>query len=554
MMADLRPDYDRNSAEFPVAMELMDRKPKDLSRKVLKCINSVPAGKRDVFKKFVDRGDGMSVECTKIVIPPEYGGDGAPSYYFRVILLGYENEMIVINASPTNHIVAYGGVAYEGSLQCKWPEKYHKELSLLLMHECMTRIVSGTAKINMGLGLVDEKLVATPKEFVDALAKCIQATCVDMKRWGELIHFQMFLLEWAVKNKASLHKVAGIAGKLGESLEARGHQIQAALVYTECGEHLLAAKHPSAPTLFGYAGLAWKREKNWEKGEALYAAALENMHLQYDPQRYHEGLFSNFVNLWRCWDDGKNPNCQEDLVATLRALIIAAGEPSPSAGYDHNFRTKVPYLRHDLHVASAKCVRSVLASIARESTSVGAMRAAIKKCANPNILQIVSIVVGSAKEERDRTTLNKEAARKQLSRTTRIGILVTCDECGELKDEKLFKRCATVCATVMSVVKKLIGRSIELIARHGATKTKSERVQEKRAKGGVPQCENWQDSTSDLVGLGGAGGSSSDGVSYCYSKEGHRGLSRPLYLDFSPPILTSHHGMYSEVARTIPPG
>ena len=54
------------------------------------------------------------------------------------------------------------------------------------MHECMTRIVSGTAKINMGLGLVDEKLVlvATPKEFVTALAKCIRATCVDMKRWG----------------------------------------------------------------------------------------------------------------------------------------------------------------------------------------------------------------------------------------------------------------------------------------------------------------------------------------------------------------------------------
>ena len=31
------------------------------------------------------------------------------------------------------------------------------------------------------------------------------------------------------------------------------------------------------------------------------------------------------------------------------------------------------------------------------------------------------------------------------------------------------------------------------------------------------QCENWQDSTSNLVGLGGAGGSSSsDGVSCCW--------------------------------------
>ena len=97
MMADLRPDYDRNSANYPIAMELMDRKPKDLSRKVLKCIDSVPAGKRDVFKKFVSREE-ISVECTKVVKPPEYGGDGAPTYFYRVILLGYENEMIVINA------------------------------------------------------------------------------------------------------------------------------------------------------------------------------------------------------------------------------------------------------------------------------------------------------------------------------------------------------------------------------------------------------------------------------------------------------------------------
>eukprot|EP00985_Skeletonema_marinoi_P024696 scaffold17398_cov155-Skeletonema_marinoi.AAC.23 len=96
MMADLRPDYDRNSAEFPVAMELMDRKPKDLSRKVLKCFNSVPAGKRDVFKKFVSREE-ISVECTKVVKPPEYWGDGAPTYYYKVILLDCENEKFVIN-------------------------------------------------------------------------------------------------------------------------------------------------------------------------------------------------------------------------------------------------------------------------------------------------------------------------------------------------------------------------------------------------------------------------------------------------------------------------
>src|SRR5210317_209084 len=117
--------------------------------------------------------------------------------------------------SPTHH-----GVGFEGSLMSNLPEKYHKELTLLLMHECMTRIVSGTANINRKMAVIDEKLVAQDSELVTALAKCIEATCVDMKRWGELMRLQIFSLEWAVKNGASLHKAAGIAGRLGESLEA----------------------------------------------------------------------------------------------------------------------------------------------------------------------------------------------------------------------------------------------------------------------------------------------------------------------------------------------
>ena len=98
MIADLRPDYDRDAASYPIAMELMDCKPKDLSRKVLKCINSVPADKRDVFQKFVHRGEGMSVECVKFLKPTEFGGDGVPKYCYKVTLLDCENEKFVINA------------------------------------------------------------------------------------------------------------------------------------------------------------------------------------------------------------------------------------------------------------------------------------------------------------------------------------------------------------------------------------------------------------------------------------------------------------------------
>jgi len=307
------------------------------------------------------------------------------------------------------------------------------------MHECMTRIVAGTANINRELAAIDEKLVATPNELVTALATVIRSTCADMKRWGDLIRLEIFLLEWAVKNEASLHEAAVVAGLLGESLEAKGYQSQAAAVYTEAAEHLLAAKHPGTSTFFSYAGLAWKRDKEFEKGEELYAAALEHLHLQYDPKEYHQALFNNLNNLWMCWEDTENPNCPVDLVSTLRALIIAAGEPSPSPGGDHLYRTNVPYLRQDLRAGNAKRVRSVLASIARESTSVEALRAAMRKCANPNIKQtITSIVTKPNADNRDSRTRSKEHAREQLFTA---GMFFTCEECGELKEEKELKRC-----------------------------------------------------------------------------------------------------------------
>ena len=143
-------------------------------------------------------------------------------------------------------------------------------------------------------------------------------------------------------------------------------------------------------------------------------------------------------NLWLCWEDTENPNCPADLVMTLRALIIAAGEPSPSPGADHLYWTNTPYLRTGLHDASAKRIRSALASVARESTSVEALRAAIKKCANPNIRTVSSIVTRPGDENWDRKTSNKESAREELHIP---GMLLTCEECGELKEEKALKRC-----------------------------------------------------------------------------------------------------------------
>ena len=68
-----------------------------------------------------------------------------------------------------------------------------------------------------------------------------------------------------------------------------------------------------------------------------------------------------------------------------------------------------------------------------------ALRAAIKKCANPDIhTTITSIFTNPNADKRDSRTVDKELAREQLNTP---GILLTCEECGELKEEKALKRC-----------------------------------------------------------------------------------------------------------------
>lgn len=87
-------------------------------------------------------------------------------------------------------------------------------------------------------------------------------------------------------------------------------------------------------------------------------------------------------------------------------------------------------------------MRSLIGRIARESTSVEAMRAAIKKCANPHIQHKISSIVNNPHADtRDRTEVIKEFARDELHGRGSKGFLLTCDECGELKDEKVLKRC-----------------------------------------------------------------------------------------------------------------
>jgi hypothetical protein len=61
----LYPDYDRNTADYPVTREIMARVSLkgDLTRRVKKSIKDVPKNKLDIFLKFMELGEGITVRC-----------------------------------------------------------------------------------------------------------------------------------------------------------------------------------------------------------------------------------------------------------------------------------------------------------------------------------------------------------------------------------------------------------------------------------------------------------------------------------------------------------
>ena len=66
------PDYDRNVANYPVARKIMKEisRGKKLThrqaRRVKKCIEDVPPESMDVYKAFMDCGEGIQIKCMKI--------------------------------------------------------------------------------------------------------------------------------------------------------------------------------------------------------------------------------------------------------------------------------------------------------------------------------------------------------------------------------------------------------------------------------------------------------------------------------------------------------
>lgn len=86
-------------------------------------------------------------------------------------------------------------------------------------------------------------------------------------------------------------------------------------------------------------------------------------------------------------------------------------------------------------------------SIAEKSTtSVEAMRGAINSCANQYAFEFkLRLSKGKIKpvKNKSRSRQDKDVAREYIqSRMGVSSIVVTCNACGELKDEKAFKKCS----------------------------------------------------------------------------------------------------------------
>ena len=107
--------------------------------------------------------------------------------------------------------------------------KYQKELSILLSHECLTRICAGTAEF------LENDI--SPGGAVKAISKAMRAMHMENKRWSDLINLFSFLLDGAIKNNSCLNATTGWENGLGEALEAKGFHEQAALIYAEAGRH-----------------------------------------------------------------------------------------------------------------------------------------------------------------------------------------------------------------------------------------------------------------------------------------------------------------------------
>lgn len=114
------PDYDRNTADYPVTREIMARisLKGDLTRRVKKRIKDVPKDKLDIFLKFMELGEGITVRCgigSKSVIADAASNPTSLKEFFQVFKPDYGDRTIGFGSKVTFYVVTFvDDVKYAG--------------------------------------------------------------------------------------------------------------------------------------------------------------------------------------------------------------------------------------------------------------------------------------------------------------------------------------------------------------------------------------------------------------------------------------------------------
>ena len=193
-------------------------------------------------------------------------------------------DSLKMTRSKMGSLASGCAMAYHGCLKTNCVNEYQIELSVLLMHECLTRVSSGNVEIEDGM---------SSGELFTMISAALGNSCAERGRWADLAGIRSLQLNQAIKMKASLTSTSHIGYALGEALEARGFYSKAAAIYAEAGRYLHDAAHPRAVTALCSAGLAWKRHGDFHKAESFYALSLQSLlHFEHDSVEYNAGAFN----------------------------------------------------------------------------------------------------------------------------------------------------------------------------------------------------------------------------------------------------------------------
>ena len=155
------------------------------------------------------------------------------------------------------------------------------------------------------------------------------------------------------------------------------------------------------------------------------------------PDEYRRQAFNTFYNLFILYYDPQKNIAPLKLLATLHALLNAAGCDTNDPG---EFATDgTPVLRVAIQGASEEQTCRALQLIISKTTSTKSLRDAILSCAGRGSWQVDTGFSCCSYRDRQERDHAQEFLKENINST---GFIATCSACGVAKEEKHFANCA----------------------------------------------------------------------------------------------------------------